>query len=67
LVKATAKAMRQPAVFAPAPPFALRLMLGEMSAVVLNSNRVSSEKIRAAGFHFSFPQVDGALAAALSV
>ena len=67
LVKATAKAMRQPAVFAPAPPFALRLMLGEMSAVVLNSNRVSSEKIRAAGFHFSFPQVEGALAAALSV
>lgn len=65
LVKATAKAMRQPAVFAPAPPFVLRLMLGEMSAVVLNSNRVSSEKIRAAGFHFSFPQVEGALAAVL--
>jgi len=61
LVKATAKAMRQPAIFAPAPPFALRLMLGEMSAVVLNSNRVSDEKLRAAGFGFSYPVLENAL------
>jgi uncharacterized protein len=61
LVKMTAKTMRRPAVFVPAPAFALRLMLGEMSAVVLNSNRVSAEKALTAGFTFQYPQLEGAL------
>lgn len=61
LVKSTAKAMRQPAIFAPAPPFALRLMLGEMAAVVLNSNRVAAQKIQEAGFDFLYPELDKAL------
>jgi len=61
LVKATAKAMRQPALIVPAPSFALRLALGEMSAVVLNSNLISDEKIRATGFVFHFPDLQSAL------
>ncbi|MFN0037162.1 MAG: TIGR01777 family oxidoreductase [Saprospiraceae bacterium] len=61
LVKATAKAMRQPAVFLPAPAFVLRLIFGEMSAVILNSNRVSSEKIAHAGFEFKWPELRSAL------
>jgi uncharacterized protein len=61
LVQATARAMRQPVLMLPAPAFALRLMLGEMSAVVLNSNRVSAEKIERAGFQFDFPTLEGAL------
>jgi hypothetical protein len=46
-----------------APIFILRLMLGELAAGVLNSNLVSCDKIRAAGFHFKYPFVDDALTA----
>ena len=62
LVRATAKAMRQWAVFAPAPAFVMRLVLGEMSAVILNSNLVSADKLLAAGFEFRHPELEGALA-----
>jgi len=62
LVKTTAKAMRQPALFVPAPEFALRLILGEMADAVLFSNHVSAEKIIQAGFHFQYPELEGALA-----
>ncbi|MFN0173531.1 MAG: TIGR01777 family oxidoreductase [Saprospiraceae bacterium] len=61
LVKATANAMKQPAVFLPAPAFVLRLIFGEMSAVILNSNRVSSEKLTQAGFEFQWPELNAAL------
>jgi uncharacterized protein (TIGR01777 family) len=61
LVKSTAKAMRQVALFLPAPAFVLQLIFGEMSAVILNSNRVSSEKLIEAGFEFKWPELDSAL------
>ncbi len=61
LVKAIAKAMGQTAIFLPAPAFVLRLILGEMSAVLLNSNRVSAEKLTKAGFEFQWPELNGAL------
>ncbi len=62
LVRAAAKAMRQWAVFVPAPAFAMRLIFGEMSAVILNSNLVSADKLLAAGFQFQHPDLEGALA-----
>ncbi len=61
LVIATAKARKHAAVFLPAPAFVLRLVLGEMSAVILNSNRVSSEKLTQAGFEFQWPELNAAL------
>lgn len=61
LVKAIAKAMHQPAIFAPGPAFVMRLALGEMSAVILNSNLVSSEKAMQAGFQFQYPELAAAL------
>lgn len=63
MVHAIAKAMRQPAVFLPVPSFALRVALGKMSTVVLNSNRISAEKILAAGFKFQYPELEQALEA----
>ncbi|GAB4491348.1 MAG: TIGR01777 family oxidoreductase [Saprospiraceae bacterium] len=57
LVKAIAKAMRRPAIFAPASAFVMRLALGEMSAVILNSNLVSSEKAIQAEFQFQYPDL----------
>ena len=62
LVRAAAKAMRQWAIFVPAPAFAMRLIFGEMSAVILNSNLVSADKLLAAGFQFQHPDLEGALA-----
>ncbi len=61
LVKAVARAMKRPAIPVPAPAFVLRAVLGEMSAVILNSNLVSADKVTAAGFTFKFPEVQDAL------
>jgi uncharacterized protein (TIGR01777 family) len=43
------------------PGFVLQLMLGEMAAMVLGGNRVSSQKIQKAGFEFEFPELKEAL------
>ncbi|MEO5912159.1 MAG: TIGR01777 family oxidoreductase [Pelobium sp.] len=43
------------------PAFALKLMLGEMSAVVLGSTKMSVQKIEETGFKFKFPEVKAAL------
>jgi uncharacterized protein (TIGR01777 family) len=43
------------------PGFALKLVLGEMAAMVLGGNRVSSQKIQKAGFEFEFPELGAAL------
>jgi uncharacterized protein (TIGR01777 family) len=61
LVDAIARAMDRRVLPTPAPAFALRLALGDMSAVVLNSNLVSSDKLQQAGFGFRFRQLDAAL------
>ena len=63
MVHTVAKAMQQPAIFLPAPSFALRLFLGKMSAVVLNSNRISAAKIEQTGFKFQYPTLEPALTA----
>lgn len=61
LVQAIAKARAQWALFLPVPAWGLRLVFGEMSAVILNSNRVSAEKLIQAGFEFDWPELDPAL------
>jgi uncharacterized protein (TIGR01777 family) len=43
------------------PAFLLRLLLGEMSLVVLGSTRVSAEKVQDAGFKFKFENISDAL------
>jgi uncharacterized protein (TIGR01777 family) len=44
-----------------APSFMLKLLLGEMSAVVLNSNRVSAQKLLTTGFDFQFTDTGSAV------
>lgn len=61
LVRAIARARRKPALIVPVPTFVLRLLFGEMSATILNSNLISSEKIRQAGFEFEYPVLEDAL------
>jgi uncharacterized protein len=61
LVKQTAKAMKQWAIFMPAPAFVLRIVFGEMADVILDSTKVSAEKLQKAGFKWLFPDLDSAL------
>jgi uncharacterized protein (TIGR01777 family) len=61
LVAETARAMGRKILLVPAPVPALKLMLGEMSAVILNSNRVSADKLIKSGFVFQYPQLEPAL------
>lgn len=56
-----ARQLNRPFWFPNIPSLALKLVLGEMSVVVLEGSRVSAEKILAAGFTFQFPDLEGAL------
>jgi hypothetical protein len=59
------KAVHRPAIL-PAPAFALRLALGAMAnEALLSSARVVPAKLRDAGFQFTHPTLDAALAAEL--
>lgn len=56
-----ARVLHRPAIF-PAPAFALRIALGEMAdALLLASQRVIPEKLRAAGYKFRYESLEGAL------
>ena len=61
LTKEAASAKRKPYLGIGVPGFALKLVLGEMAAMVLGGNRVSSQKIQKAGFEFEFPELKSAL------
>lgn len=58
--KTLGKVLGRPA-FMPAPGFALKLAMGEMSQIVLESKFVLPAKLTEAGFTFKFPQLEGAL------
>lgn len=51
------------AILMPIPPLALRIALGEMAEVVLQSQRCSDGKIIQAGYRFRYLQLRGALEA----
>jgi len=61
LAKALGKALRKPA-FLPAPGPALKLVLGEFGSVLLKGQKVLPRALTKAGFTFSFPNLDDALA-----
>lgn len=61
LTQAAAKAKGKPYIGIGVPGFALKVVLGEMAAMVLGGNRVSSQKIQKAGFVFEFPDLEPAL------
>jgi uncharacterized protein (TIGR01777 family) len=60
LSHALGRALRRPALV-PAPAFALKLALGEMSHAVLTGQRAVPGKALAAGFHFRYPEIDIAM------
>lgn len=58
--KALAKVMKRP-YWLPVPGFTLQLVLGEMSTLVLDGQRVLPERLSEAGYKFIFPDLEGAL------
>ncbi|WP_262062989.1 TIGR01777 family oxidoreductase [Streptomyces sp. STR69] len=64
ITAAMGRVMRRPSLFTvPAP--ALKLVLGEMSGDVLGSQRVLPKRLLESGFTFAFPDIEGAIRAAL--
>ena len=61
LTKEVLNVFRLPKILPPAPAFALKLMLGEMSQILLDSSNVSSKKIQDAGFEFEHRDLKSAL------
>ena len=59
--RALARAIHRPAIF-PVPRFALKLMFGEMSDVLFDSQRVLPKRTLAAGFQFRFSRIEDAFA-----
>ena len=59
-VKILGKVMHRPSVM-PMPAFALRVLFGEMSIIVLEGQNLSVEKLLKAGFTFQFPNLEPAL------
>ena len=62
LTKAAAKTIGKTYMGIGVPALVLKMLLGEMSEMVLGGNRVSSNKIQKAGFSFNFPKLSDALA-----
>ncbi|MBC8082994.1 MAG: TIGR01777 family protein [Hymenobacter sp.] len=56
-----ADVLHRPLVLPKVPEFALNLMMGEMSEIVLASQRVSAEKVLRQGFTFEYPHLKAAL------
>jgi uncharacterized protein (TIGR01777 family) len=61
LVETLEKALNKTTITAPTPALLLRFLLGEMATLVLDSTKVSSEKIEDKGFQFEFPWLEDAL------
>jgi uncharacterized protein len=60
-MKTLAEVLRKYLIPVPVPGIILRAVYGEMAAVALEGSRISSEKIRNAGFSFRFQNLHEAL------
>lgn len=56
-----ARVCKKPFWFPHIPGFIIRLLLGEMSKMLLKGSRISSDKIQRSGYKFMFPDLESAL------
>ncbi len=61
MMEAIGKVLGKPVFLPNVPKFVMKLMLGEMSSIVLASQHASSAKIMEKGYHFEYPKLEGAL------
>lgn len=59
--EALANVLRKPLWLPNIPAMVLKIILGEMSAILLKGSRVSSDKVTTAGYKFRFSNLDEAL------
>ena len=59
--RAIAHQLNKPFFFPNVPAFVLKIMIGEMSDILLGGSKVSSKKIEKEGFEFRFPTLELAL------
>lgn len=60
-IRQLAKGLKRPFFLPPLPKFLIRVLVGEMSALVLNSQYVSAQKVMDTTFEFQFPTLEKAL------
>jgi hypothetical protein len=60
-MRTLAKVLKKPFFFPTVPSFALKLLFGTMSVILLKGSRVSAGKILSAGYNFEFPDLENAL------
>ena len=58
------KVLRRPTLL-PAPAWALRLALGEMSVLLLGGQHLQPQRTQASGFNWRYPRLEPALTALL--
>ena len=61
LTKKIGKKLNRPIILPNIPKFIIRGLFGEMSSILLNGSRVSSDKIIHSGFNFDYEKMDDAL------
>ena len=61
LTKEAARVLKKPLFLPKVPAFVLKLLLGDMSEIVLQSQQVSAQKIKQTGFVFKYPTINKAL------
>jgi uncharacterized protein (TIGR01777 family) len=60
-MKTLSKTVNKPFFIPNVPAFIMKLIFGEMSIILLEGSRVSSDKIQKAGYHFKLPTLKTAL------
>ncbi len=63
LMQEIVKAKKAKAAVVPVPPFAIKLAMGEMSEMLLSSQRCSAAKIMESGYRFKYAEIGKALKA----
>ena len=58
--KSLGKVLKRPVIF-PVPPLALKVAFGEMSSIMLDSQKIISQKLNDLNFTFNFPKIEQAL------
>ncbi|MDR0422443.1 MAG: TIGR01777 family oxidoreductase [Proteiniphilum sp.] len=65
-MKMLAKEMKRPFFLPPLPAFLLRAIMGQAADMILYGSRISSQKVRDAGYNFVCPAVREAIASSLT-
>ncbi len=60
-MRTLATVLGKPFFFPAVPSFAMKILFGKMSGILLNGSRVSADKIISAGYNFEFPDLENAL------